>query len=95
MQALGTNAVSTPNLHPILISITLTLHCIGPLVAAGAFDKNMDDESSDDLLSLDNVYEAETKEILLFISIEYADYVEQHDTAVRNGNVYNWLRNVP
>jgi hypothetical protein len=74
--------------------LTLTLHCIGPLVAAGAFDKSMDDESRNDLLSLDNVYKAETKESLLFISPEYADYVEQHDTAVRNGNIYNWLRNV-
>ena len=55
----------------------------------------MDDESSDDLLGLDNVYEEETKESLLFISLEYADYVEQHDTAVRNGNAYNWLRYVP
>ena len=42
--------------------LTLTLHCIGPLVAAGAFDKSMDDESRNHLLSLDNVYKAETKE---------------------------------
>ena len=61
-------------------------------MAAGAYG---DDESTDDLFDLDDVYRLETKESLMFTDPEYADNVKKHDTAVRNENIYNWLRNVP
>jgi hypothetical protein len=64
------------------------------LVAQGAWDMYPDDESSD-LFDLDDVFRLETKESLMSTDPDYARYVEQHDKAVRNENVYNWLRNIP
>ena len=61
-------------------------------MAAGAYD---DDESSDDIFDLDDVYRLETKESVMATDPGFAADVKEHDTAVLNENVYNWLRNVP